>query len=49
MSQTLLDQFKQRYNRAMQISYLWASLHEACYFYAIPNRNRFWRPKEQQG
>jgi hypothetical protein len=33
----------------MQISYLWASLHEACYFYAIPNRNRFWRPKEQQG
>ncbi|HNL80487.1 MAG TPA: portal protein, partial [Agitococcus sp.] len=45
----LLDQFKQRYNRAMQISYLWASLHEACYFYAIPNRNRFWRPKEQQG
>lgn len=49
MSQNLLDQFKQRYNRAMQISYLWASLHEACYFYAIPNRNRFWRPKEQQG
>jgi hypothetical protein len=47
--QNLLDQFKQRYNRAMQISYLWASLHEACYFYAIPNRNRFWRPKEQQG
>jgi len=49
MSQTLLDQFKQRYNRAMQVSYLWASLHEACYFYAIPNRNRFFRPKEQQG
>jgi hypothetical protein len=49
MADRLVDQFKQRYNRAMQISYLWASLHEACYFYAIPNRNRFWRPKEQQG
>lgn len=49
MADRLLDQFKKRYDRAQQISYLWASLHEACYFYAIPNRNRFWRPKEQQG
>ena len=49
MADKLLDQFRQRYNRAQQISYLWASLHEACYFYAIPNRNRYWRPKEQQG
>jgi len=49
MSDKLLQQFRQRYDAAMQISYLWASLHEACYFYAIPNRNRFWRPKEQQG
>jgi len=45
----LLDQFQKRYAAAQEVAYLWASLHNACYFYAIPNRDKFWRPKEQQG
>lgn len=45
----LLQQFLRRYKRAQGVADLWASLHEACYHYAIPNRNKFWRPKEQQG
>src|SRR5690606_19397046 len=45
----ILEQFMKRYNRAQGIADLWMGLHEACYFYAIPNRNKFWRPKEQQG
>lgn len=45
----ILEQFMKRYNRAQGIADLWMGLHEACYFYAIPNRNKFWRPREQQG
>jgi hypothetical protein len=45
----LLDQFQKRYKAAQEVAYLWSSLHSACYFYAIPNRDKFWRPKEQQG
>lgn len=45
----LLDQFQKRYKSAQEVAYLWAALHNACYFYAIPNRDKFWRPKEQQG
>lgn len=45
----LLDQFQKRYKAAQEVAYLWSSLHNACYFYAIPNRDKFWRPKEQQG
>lgn len=45
----LLEQFQKRYKRAQGVADLWASLHEACYHFAIPNRNKFWRPKEQQG
>lgn len=41
--------FKKRYDAAQQVADLWASLLEACYYYAIPYRNRFYRPKEQQG
>lgn len=41
--------FKKRYDNAKQVAALWASLLEACYYYAIPFRNRFYRPKEQQG
>jgi hypothetical protein len=41
--------FRKRYANAKQVSDLWASLLEACYYYAIPYRNRFYRPKEQQG
>ena len=45
----LLQQFLKRQKKAEGIAYLWASLLEACYFYAVPQRNRFWRPKQQQG
>ncbi len=45
----LLDQFQKRYKAAQEVAYLWMALHKACYFYAIPNRDKFWRPKEQQG
>ena len=45
----LLITFRKRYQKAKSMADLWMSLHQACYFYAIPNRNKFWRPKEQQG
>ena len=45
----LLQTFIKRQKKAQGVAYLWASLFEACYYYAIPNRNRFWRPKQQQG
>ncbi len=38
-----------RYQRAQGVADLWMAIHQACYFYAIPNRNKFWRPQEQQG
>lgn len=44
-----LENFMARYLRAQGIFDLWQSLHQACYYYAIPNRNKFWRPQEQQG
>lgn len=47
--QTLLEEFLKRQKKAQGIAYLWASLFEACYYYAIPQRNRYWRPKQQQG
>ena len=31
------------------MAYLWASLKKAAYYYAIPQRNRYWRPKQFQG
>lgn len=41
--------FRKRYQAAQNVADLWASLLEACYYYAVPYRNRFYRPKEQQG
>jgi hypothetical protein len=41
--------FRKRLGSATEVAQLWAALHEACYYYAVPNRNRFYRPKEQQG
>lgn len=41
--------FRKRYQSAQGVADLWASLLEACYYYAVPYRNRFYRPKEQQG
>ena len=45
----LQRQFIKRQRRAQLIAYLWASLFEACYYYAVPQRNRYWRPKQFQG
>lgn len=41
--------FRKRGQSAAEVADLWAALHEACYYYAIPYKNRFYRPKEQQG
>lgn len=41
--------FRKRHQSAQGVADLWASLLEACYYYAVPYRNRFYRPKEQQG
>ena len=49
MAPDILQQFLKRQNNAQKIAYLWASLFEACYYYAIPQRNRYWRPKQFQG
>lgn len=48
-TQKLLQQFLKRQKKAQGVAYLWASLFQACYFYAIPQRNRYWKPKQQQG
>lgn len=47
--QLLLQQFLKRQKKAQGVAFLWSSLLEACYYYAVPQRNRFWRPKQQQG
>ena len=41
--------FRKRYQAAWNVADLWRAVLEACYFYAIPQKNRFYRPKEQQG
>lgn len=38
-----------RYNNAKGLADLWASILEACFFYAIPYRNQFYYPKETEG
>lgn len=45
----LLNHFIKRYKSAKSVADLWASLLEACFHYAVPFRNRFYRPKEEQG
>jgi len=45
----ILTQFLKRQKKAEGVAFLWASLFQACYFYAIPQRNRYWKPKQQQG
>ncbi len=46
---SLLVQFLKRYRRAQGVSDLWMGLHQACYYYAIPSRDKYWRPQQQQG
>lgn len=41
--------FMKRFGRAKTVADLWASLLQQCYYYAVPNRNRYWQPFEQQG
>lgn len=48
-AQKLLNKFLKRQKKAQGVAYLWASLFQACYFYAVPQRNRYWQPKQQQG
>lgn len=43
------QEFMKRYQSAKTMADLWMGLHQSCYAYAIPARNKFWRPKEQQG
>lgn len=45
----LLQEFIKRFNKAKGVADLWMALHQACYFYAIPSRNKYWKPREQQG
>lgn len=45
----LWELFRKRYQSAQGVADLWKSILEACYYYAVPYRNRFYRPKEQQG
>lgn len=45
----LVAHFLKRYKKAKSTADLWASIMEACYHYAIPFRNRFYRPNEEQG
>ncbi|MDX2368825.1 MAG: portal protein [Colwellia sp.] len=49
MSKELFQEFRRRYKSAKVDADLWASLLEACYYNAVPFRNRFYKPKEQQG
>lgn len=45
----LVSEFMRRYQVAYTNWMLWSSLHNACYSYAVPQKNRFWKPSSQQG
>jgi len=47
---TLLETLRKRYNAAKYVADLWIPIMQACFFYAIPFRNRYYLPgKEFQG
>lgn len=47
---SLLERLRKRYNKAKYIADLWIPIMQACFFYAIPFRNRYYLPgKEFQG
>jgi hypothetical protein len=47
---SLLETLRKRYNKAKYIADLWIPIMQACFFYAIPFRNRYYLPgKEFQG
>jgi hypothetical protein len=49
MSQEIFDKIRRRYKSAKANADLWSSLLEACYFQAVPFRNRFYNSNQQQG
>src|ERR1017187_9830880 len=47
---TMLETLRKRYNSAKYVADLWIPIMQACFFYAIPFRNRYYLPgKEFQG
>lgn len=47
---TLLEMLRRRYNSAKYVADLWIPIMQACFFYAVPFRNRYYLPgKEFQG
>ena len=47
---TLLESLRKRYNAAKYVADLWIPIMQACFFYAVPFRNRYYLPgKEFQG
>lgn len=45
----IIEQVDARYGRAKAVADQWSDLLEACFYYAVPFRNRFYQPKEFQG
>lgn len=47
---SLLELLRKRYNAAKYVADLWIPIQQACFFYAVPFRNRYYLPgKEFQG
>jgi Bacteriophage head to tail connecting protein len=47
---TMLEMLRKRYNAAKYVADLWIPIMQACFFYAVPFRNRYYLPgKEFQG
>jgi hypothetical protein len=47
---SLLEMLRRRYNSAKYVADLWIPIMQACFFYAVPFRNRYYLPgKEFQG
>lgn len=47
---SLLETLRRRYNQAKGVADLWIPIMQACFFYAVPFRNRYYLPgKEFQG
>lgn len=47
---SLLETLRKRYNSAKYVADLWIPIQQACFFYAVPFRNRYYLPgKEFQG
>jgi hypothetical protein len=47
---SMLETLRKRYNKAKNVADLWIPVMQACFFYAVPFRNRYYLPgKEFQG